>query len=265
MQNEKFALFIDIDCTLTVSDYIIPERNLIAVRKARELGHKVFINTGRSYGNIPPEIFRQIEVDGVISGNGTAVRLGDKFITDDFLDDDSFREIARYCFEKEECWAVFEGYKRSYTIGGRSRGASPIEKTVFTFDELMDAACDDRIQVIAVSRNVINPLLEKESIKDKITTFRFDRYNDIVKKGKNKAEAMLRVLDLLGIPRQNSMAFGDSENDKNMLIEAGIGVAVANSQPELLEIADYITLSNEEGGVGAAIEKFLLKGENDNG
>lgn len=265
MSAEKYALFIDIDCTLTADNHIIPDRNILALKKARADGHKIFINTGRSYGNIPPEIFRQIEVDGVISGNGTAIRLNGKFITDDFLDDDVYREIARFCFEKEECWAVFEGYKRSYTIGLRSRPATSIEKAVLTFDELMKASSDDKIQVIAVSKNVIDELLKNELISDKITTFRFDRYNDIVKKGKNKAEAMLRLLDIIGIPRQCSMAFGDSENDKNMLIEAGIGVAVANSQPELLEIADYVTLSNKDGGVGAAIEKFLLKGETENG
>ena len=56
------------------------------------------------------------------------------------------------------------------------------------------------------------------------------------------------------------MAFGDSENDFNMLQCAGVGVAVANAQPDVLEIADYVTLSNKDGGVGAAIEKYLLKG-----
>ena len=44
-----------------------------------------------------------------------------------------------------------------------------------------------------------------------------------------------------------------------MLEAAGTGIAVANAQPELLKSADFVTLSNEEGGVGSAIEKLILK------
>ena len=72
---------------------------------------------------------------------------------------------------------------------------------------------------------------------------------------------MLMLLDGFGIPVERSIAFGDSDNDRTMLKTAGKGVAVANAQELLLKEADYITLSNTEGGVGAAIEELLLKGE----
>ena len=50
--------------------------------------------------------------------------------------------------------------------------------------------------------------------------------------------------------------FGDGYNDLSMLKLAGIGVAMANAAPEVRAEADYVTLSNEEDGVAAAIEKF---------
>ena len=52
------------------------------------------------------------------------------------------------------------------------------------------------------------------------------------------------------------MCFGDEHNDLSMLKLAGIGVAMANAAPEVRAEADYVTLSNEEDGVAAAIEKF---------
>lgn len=65
-QSEICALFIDIDGTLTGDSHIIPRRNIDAINAVRAMGHKVFINTGRSRGNIPPEVLGQVEFDGVL-------------------------------------------------------------------------------------------------------------------------------------------------------------------------------------------------------
>ena len=54
------------------------------------------------------------------------------------------------------------------------------------------------------------------------------------------------------------MAFGDGTNDTCMIKAAGLGVAMSNAEKEVLAAADYITLSNNEAGVAAAIERFVL-------
>jgi len=54
------------------------------------------------------------------------------------------------------------------------------------------------------------------------------------------------------------MAIGDNPNDKSMLMVAGWPVAVANAKDEVKEVAKYITGSNDEGGVGQAIRKWVL-------
>lgn len=254
-----FALFLDIDGTLTVENQVIPERNIVALRKARELGHKVFINTGRSYGNIPQKIFDQIEVDGVISGNGTALMLQGELIRTSFMPEDVIEKLAKRLFDSKEYWFVFEGFNHSYNAVGRGRKKADIEIPVTDYADFMLKRGDDPIQVLAVARSF--PEEELISYKDDITYYKFGHYYDITVKGNNKADGMLSLLELMGIPQGNSMAFGDGDNDKNMLLKAGMGIAMANSQPELFDVADYITLTNIEGGVGAAIEKFLLKGE----
>ena len=50
---------------------------------------------------------------------------------------------------------------------------------------------------------------------------------------------------------------GDGFNDKSMIAFAGLGVAMANAQPEVKEVADYITTSNDEDGVVLVIDKFM--------
>ena len=62
--------------------------------------------------------------------------------------------------------------------------------------------------------------------------------------------------------RKNVIACGDGFNDLSMIEFAGLGVAMANAQQVVKNAADYITLSNEEDGVAAVVEKFFFKKEN---
>ena len=76
--------------------------------------------------------------------------------------------------------------------------------------------------------------------------------------GVNKGKAMIELGKVLGIPREEIMAFGDGNNDLKMLKEVGTGVAMENAIPSLKEAADYVTLSNDEEGVAKFIEKYVL-------
>ena len=75
----------------------------------------------------------------------------------------------------------------------------------------------------------------------------------------HKGEALRRLCDALGFGIENAMSFGDGLNDLTMVRDAGFGVAMANSAPEVLAAAKHVTLSNDEDGVAAAIERFVLR------
>ena len=74
----------------------------------------------------------------------------------------------------------------------------------------------------------------------------------------NKGDSLLRFGAQLGIAREEIMAIGDGRNDRDMIVAAGLGVAMANACDVLKEAADVETLSNDEDGVAAAIEKYAL-------
>ena len=61
-----------------------------------------------------------------------------------------------------------------------------------------------------------------------------------------------------GMTKEEMIAVGDGFNDLSMIQYAGLGVAMANAQEIVRQNADYITLSNEEDGVAAVVEKFIL-------
>ena len=73
-----------------------------------------------------------------------------------------------------------------------------------------------------------------------------------------KGYGLATVAEHLGVAKSEIIAFGDSYNDLDLLRGAGLAVAMGNARDELKKEADYITASNVEDGVAAAIEKFVL-------
>ena len=80
---------------------------------------------------------------------------------------------------------------------------------------------------------------------------------EFTKAGVTKGEALLQLADLLSVKQEETMAIGDTENDLSILQAAGIGVAMGNAPVEIQAIADYVTASNLEDGVGKAIAHFV--------
>lgn len=96
-----------------------------------------------------------------------------------------------------------------------------------------------------------------DMVGDKMDIFRSAPFFlELVPKGIDKAQSLRRLLAKINLTPADMIAFGDGYNDLSMLKLAGMGVAMANAAPEVRADADYITLSNEEDGVAAALEHF---------
>lgn len=255
--ENRYAVFLDIDGTLISDSFRIPQKNLDAIDAARAKGHKVFINTGRSWGNIPLKLREQFNVDGVIAGSGAMIIIDGKTVFKKSYDFQTVRKTAEYFFENRDCWCVFEGLKTNYIIanaGYKVREGRQIE--LKSIDDLGLFLPDEEIQVIAAG-----PQVPEEFMRDfggEMSFFVMRTYVDFVLKGCSKANGIRRAAELFGIARENTIAIGDSSNDLEMLEFAGISVAMGNSQQHILQMADYVTDTAENSGVAKAIEKFLL-------
>src|SRR5699024_6500775 len=80
---------------------------------------------------------------------------------------------------------------------------------------------------------------------------------EVVRKGIHKAVGLQKIADYFGIPRDRIIAFGDEDNDLEMIDYAGVGVAMDNAIDDLKGIAKHITDSNEDSGVGNFLAKYL--------
>lgn len=112
-----------------------------------------------------------------------------------------------------------------------------------------------------------NPLYLKEKVEEmyapfteKVScVFSAPFYLEFTDKGIDKAKALSTVLPPLGIESVDVISFGDGQNDLSIIEYAGMGVAMGNAVEELKNIANHITLSNDEDGIAVALEKFLYK------
>lgn len=100
---------------------------------------------------------------------------------------------------------------------------------------------------------------ELEPYRSEISFFQYGEFSiEIVAGGCSKASGLKRLLEYLSMPSDCVMAVGDHTNDIEVIKMAGIGVAVANADPKLKAVADYVTVGTRDLGVREAIEKFVF-------
>ena len=110
-------------------------------------------------------------------------------------------------------------------------------------------------------KNIIDRVIKElpEWVYERFTVVRSsDVFLEILNKKASKGLAVSLLSDHLGLKQSEVICVGDAENDISMIKYAGLGVAMENAFPEVKEVADFITSSNEEDGVAKVIEEFML-------
>ena len=83
-------------------------------------------------------------------------------------------------------------------------------------------------------------------------------YSEITSENVDKWNALAWLAEKIGISSEEVIAIGDNVNDKLMIENAGLGVAMGNSAPYIQEVADKVVANNNEDGVAQAIEENCL-------
>ncbi len=253
MENDKYIIFLDIDGTV-FDGKKIPENNIIALRRARAEGHKVFINTGRANCIVTKEMLEAIEPDGVVSAMGTAIFVGDKLIYSALMNEEDVEYLVRFGDERG-MFVIIESIERLVCLNGPAFAGQ--SNFISEADELRRIYPDMNISKISFMRHLTDE--ETDILKKRFSSVYVHRsYAEIPTPGHNKATAIARVCEYYGIDVSHSIAMGDSGNDYDMVKFAGIGVAMGNATEQIKSVADFITLKCEEGGVAYALEKLIF-------
>ena len=263
MKQERYAFFLDIDGTLWQGG-VVPDINKETIKKVRELGHKVLINTGRSYAYIPEYLYNQVDVDGVVSGIGSSVRVDGKSIFQRAMSFEDIEYIFEF-FEGHDLWIIFEGeekvifYKHENdskcNFSSNGIGCASSIKSKAEWDKLYqnEPIAKITVQHPDLTGEEINILKERFEI----ILHPSDDYMEIGTLGCDKGSGMIKAIEYFGIDRAHCVAMGDSANDLAMLRTAGISVAMGNSSDEVKQLADIVSVDCTDGGVAEAMKRIL--------
>ncbi|MBQ8404631.1 MAG: HAD family hydrolase [Clostridia bacterium] len=253
IENGKYIIFLDIDGTV-FDGKKVPEKNILALRRARAEGHKVFLNTGRAHCIVTKEIRDAVEPDGIISAMGTAIFVGDELIYSAVMNEDDVEYLVKFGDERD-MFVIIESIERLVSLKGPAFLGQ--DNLIDKAEELRCNYPDMNVSKISLMRHLTDE--EVDILKKRFpVVYAHENYAEISTFGHNKATAIARVCDYYGVDVSHSIAMGDSGNDDEMVKFAGIGVAMGNATENIKAVADFVTLNCEDGGVAYALEKFVL-------
>ena len=270
-------LAVDIDGTLLNSQFHISDRDLDAMRRAHACGIEVMLVTGRRHTFALP-IAEQLGFDvWLISSNGAITRsLAGETFHRDLLPAETCRDLlasmrefrgnAVVTFDKESKGALALERMDELTISIQKwleKNSQYLEFVV----PLENCLASHPVQTMfcgTVSRmREALEAIESSSVRDRVTVLRTEypirdlTIVDVLNRGCSKGHALERWTAHRQIAREEVMAIGDNFNDLGMLAFAGAPFIMGNACAELKARGWPVTLSNDECGVAAAIEKVL--------
>lgn len=238
-----YVFFLDIDGTI-YGGKPISAAVTGAIARAREAGHKVFINTARAYIGMPHEIY-ELDVDGYVNSFGLEVYADGGFIHRNFIPHERALKIAEYAFDNN-VKMYFEGEIRIDINRTREGGLCP--QNIHEFEEMLNRG------------HVCKFVIDGGPDEHDRTVFGEDYdffCNEAVPKGYSKSHGIRIVEDHYGVPHENTVAIGDTDPDIDMVTYAGIGIAMGNGTKNLKNSARYVTKPFWDDGVAYAIDCLL--------
>lgn len=266
---EYKLIVLDLDGTLTNAQKKITPHTRETLMRAQQQGIRLVLASGRpTYGIVPlADELKLGEFGGyILSYNGGEIINWEtkEMIYDNVLPD----EVVPILYETaREHGLTILTYDGADIITEDSQNPY-VRKEAFlnkmTVRETNDFLTDITLPVakclIVGDADRLIPL-ESElrlRLQGRINVFRSEPYFlELVPQGIDKALSLSVLLEKTRIRREEVMAIGDGFNDLPLIRFAGLGVAMGNAQEPVKKAADYITLSNEEDGVAAALEHFI--------
>jgi len=258
---------IDVDDTLLTDELTITEGTKRALEAAAAQGCVVTLATGRMYPsavkiagqlglNVPIITYQGALIKNLLDGEVLYERPVPEDVALDvvaFAEENGLhlqayendRLIALYDNEKAKAYSALTNVPYEVQSDFRAiakRGSTKL--LMIDEPETLDA--------------LIPALKERLGERAHVTKSK-PNYLEVVHPEATKGHALLHLAAHYGIPREETIAIGDSWNDHEMIEAAGLGVAMANAVEPLKRVADYVTSSNNDEGVRKVVEQFILR------
>ena len=283
---------IDLDGTMLNSYGMVTESTKQVIKNTINKGTEVIIASGRPIDSIKT-IAKEIGSENYfIAGNGALIYdiKKDEIIYEKFMNKQKVLEIIKICEENSISYNIYTEktiiakglkynvlyyYKENLKKEENKKTNITIVEDVYEYIKNLENEKFLKITVCDETKSVFNSIIRKlrtvEDI-DVLDVLHMSRkmikqgtedvpieyyYTEISLKDVDKWNAIEYLANKMNISKDEIIAIGDNINDKEMIENAKVGIAMGQSTPVITKIADFVTLNNNEDGVAKALEKYF--------
>lgn len=266
---------LDLDRTTLDGQGRLSEGNRLALLQAIENGIHVIVASGRAFDTLPADILALPGIAYAVTGNGAAmyhVPTG--------------KCLHKYTLKAEDVAAIMEATKtdpvtyEAFIDGVAYAGREYIE------DPVAYGATPQAVEYVRTTRHLVEDIRafiklhegemdsmdiivgeesKKQEVWEKVTACTEDVYVtssirqliEIAHRSAGKHSGVRYFMELLGLKQEEIAAFGDADNDVDMLSFAGCGIAMENASPKCKAVANYVTKHHAEDGVAYGLREIL--------
>ena len=282
---------IDLDGTMLNSYGVVSEETKNTIKEIEKQGVEVIIASGRPIDSIK-QIAKEIESKNYfIAGNGAIIYdiKNDEIIYEKTLSKEKVLEIIKKCEENSISYNVYTEkeilatslkynvlyyHKENLKKEENKKTRINIVNNMYEYIKNKEDARYLKITICDENKTVFNSIIKKlkdiknieildvshmarKTIVQGTEEYQISYYyTEISTENVDKWDAIQFLIEKLNIKKEEVMAIGDNINDKKMIENSGLGIAMKQSTPSVLEIADEVTESNNEDGVAKILQKY---------
>ena len=270
LPSQPALIACDVDGTLFDENETITPRTRDAVRAAVTAGARFVVATGRPPRWIRPVVEALGFAPMAVCANGAVIYdpATDRVVSAQTLAVDTLGELAEIATRAipGAGLAVERIGERAHDTATPQFISSPGYEHAWLNPDNTEVSKEDLLSAPAIkllirksgarSADMAAELARHVGPQGDITYSTNNGLVEIVPLGVSKATGVQEIAGPLGIPSDEVVAFGDMPNDVPMLLWAGCGVAMGNAHPDVLAVADEVTASNSDDGVGRLLERW---------
>ncbi|UII56376.1 Cof-type HAD-IIB family hydrolase [Cytobacillus spongiae] len=251
-------VFFDMDGTITNhADGTISKQTKHAIKELKNKGYKLVVATGRPLSMC--EEMRELGIDTFITANGGYVKHHNEVIHKIPMAKRVLEEVSMFAqnenhalsfYSEEFCMngvtnpEILKALKETLSLNDYP----PINEMIHQQEVfLLCLFADDEIAEMYINR---------------FPHLSFRRWHpyvlNVLQEDVSKSLAIKKVLEYFSIKSSEAIAFGDGENDIDMLESVGLGIAMGNGSEKLKKAADFVTKKSSEDGIAFALKQFKL-------
>ena len=282
---------IDLDGTMLNSYGVVTNETKEVIKKVEKQGVEVVVASGRPIDSIK-EIAKEIESKNYfIAGNGAIIYdiKNDEIIYEKTLSKEKVLEIIKICEDNSISYNIYTEneilatslkynvlyyHKENLKKEESKKTKINLVKDMYEYVKNKEDARFLKITICDENKTVFNSIIRKvkeikdievleishmsrKTIKQGTEEFEISYYYTEISTGNvDKWNAIEFLMEKLKIDKEEIMAIGDNLNDKKMIENAGLGVAMGQSTPTILELADEVTSTNDEEGISKILQKY---------